>query len=275
MIKFFRSNATLIYLILTIVFAAPLFIRSRSIEDRYSSSELFNKDLCNINSIDAALLYIDKQVGINKINYFDTLKYVQATSTFTKDRFFHGLARYTVSENWIANFGAKCLWDHMSAIVDPDDIMKYCGGLCSQQTIVFMEILKRRGIKTRSVGLGYKEGPGHFLCEVFYENAWHLHDVTLEPQWTKVTGHHKSMEYYQKNIDSLFVAYESRLSRGNFDKIMEKVEYGKVNEFPAKNMRIFHNVTKAFTYALPILSGLVCIRSYRRKNKASVKAYNL
>lgn len=271
MIGFFKSRATLIYLILTFVFVTPLLIRTKGVEDRYTKTEQFKQELCSINTIDEALDYIDTQAGINNGGDFDTLKYIQATSKFTKERFFHGLARYRVSENWIANLGAKCLWDHMSAIVDPDDIMKYCGGLCSQQTIVFLEILKRRGIKARSVGLGSKEGPGHFLSEAFYENSWHLYDVTLEPQWIKITGHHKSMEYYQANSDSLFVVYESRLSRGNFDKVMKKVEYGKTNEFPAKNMLLFHNITYGLTYALPIMSAILCVISYRKKKRVFTK----
>ncbi|MDP2388228.1 MAG: hypothetical protein Q8M29_17775 [Bacteroidota bacterium] len=243
-----------------------MFFRSTGIEDRYSdNSEQFNPKLCHINSIETSLEYIDKKIGKTNSNDFDTLQFIKETSKFTKERFFHGLARYKFSENWIAYVGSKFLWDHMSAMVDPNDILKNCGGLCSQQTIVFMELLKKRGIKVRTVGLGYKEGPGHFLCEVHYENAWHLHDVTLEPQWSKITTDHQSMEYYKTNKDSLYITYESRLSRGSFNKIMEKIEYGQVNEFPAKNMLLFHRATKTLTYGLPVIFGILSFASYRKR----------
>jgi len=41
------------------------------------------------------------------------------------------------------------------------------------------------------------------------------------------------------------------MERIAFYKILEKVEYGEVNEFPAKNMILFHQVTKTFTYIIP------------------------
>lgn len=269
MIKFIKRRLTSIYLVLTILFITPFFFPSETKEERYSSEEQFSESLCNIKSIEAALEYVDKTSGRFEMGTFDTLSYVKAASKFTKERFFHGLSRYSISENWIANIGAKCFWDHLSAVVNPDDILGYCGGLCSQQTIVFMEVLKRRGIKTRSVGLGYKEGPGHFLCEVFYHGKWHLYDVTMEPQWIKVSLDHESMEYYQANKDSLFVAYDGRLTKSKFTRLMEKVEYGKPNDFPAKNMLMFHKVTRIITIFLPIIFGVLFLVSLKRKKSVN------
>jgi hypothetical protein len=159
------------------------------------------------------------------------------------------------------------LWSHLSAIVIPDDILKHSEGLCSQQTIVFMELLKRKGINVRSVGLGYKEGPGHFLCEVHYLSSWRLHDVTVEPQWKNTAGHHESMAYYLNHKDSLYTVYKSRMQKNIFDKITEKAIYGKVNEFPAKNMLIFQKTTFALTYMLPLFCLFMSIRLYSIKRK--------
>lgn len=174
-------------------------------------------------------------------------------SELIKYRFIHGLSNYSFAENWIAYLSGKLMWSHLSAIVNPEDILKHPEGLCSQQTIVFMEVLKRKGINVRSVGLGYKEGPGHFLCEVNYKGGWHLHDVTLEPQWNRIVNDHKSMAYYLANKDSLYVAYEKRLPREMYTKLTEKVTYGDVNAFPAKKMQIFHQSTLIITYLLPIV----------------------
>jgi len=168
-IKFLKSNRGIIYSVLTIIFSIPLLMESVDVEPKYNSiTEQFDSKLSSVNSIDKALAYVDNLSRINESEQFDTLRYVQAASKFTKSRFFHGLSRYEFSENWIAVFGANCFWDHMSAIVNPEDIIKHSNALCSQQSIVFLEILKKRGIKSRSVGLGYKEGPGHFFAEVYY-----------------------------------------------------------------------------------------------------------
>ncbi|MBI3519555.1 MAG: transglutaminase domain-containing protein [Bacteroidetes bacterium] len=215
--------------------------------------------------MDKAVLYTDSVYSKNGSLQFDTAKYVHIISNFTKERFYHGLSNYNLSDNWIAYFLGKLLWSHFSAIVIPDDILKYPQGLCSQQTIIFMELLKRKGIKVRSVGLGYKEGPGHFLCEVYYGGAWRLYDVTKEPEWKKLTNKHLSMDYYLSNKDSLYLAYKSRMPLTVFNKLTERVNYGEVNKFPAEKMLLFHKITKALTYILPISLLFLAIGSYKKR----------
>ncbi len=130
-----------------------------------------------------------------------------------------------------------------------------------------MEMLKRKSINVRTVGLGYKEGPGHFLCEVHYLGSWRLHDVTVEPQWKNVSNHHESMDYYLAHKDSLYMVYKNRMKKPLFDKITEKVVFGKVNEFPARSMFIFQKVTSIFTYIFPLLFLFLSVRLYKVRSK--------
>lgn len=270
MIKFLKSKRGGIYFVLSIGFLIPLLIESVvSVSKNQPITEQFDSSLSTINSIDKALRYVDNLARTKEGTQLDTLRYVQATSKFTKNRFFHGLSRYKFSENWIAVLGGKLFWDHMSAIVNPEDIIKHSEALCSQQSIVFLEILRKRGIKSRSVGLGLKEGPGHFLAEVYYNKEWHLYDVNKEPKWEKIKNHHKSMEYYLSNKDTLFIPYEGQIEKSAFYKILEKVEYGKINEFPAKNMILFHRVTKVMTYLLPPFFFLLAFLSFRKARKSA------
>jgi len=233
-------------------FFCPVHQHNKKVDN--VKKELFNSELGYVNSVDKAIKYTDS-IYYNRYNYseFDTAHYVQIVSQFTKERFYHGLTHYSLSDNWIANLSGKLLWSHLSAIVNPDDILKHAEGLCSQQTIVFMEILKRKKINVRSIGLGFKEGPGHFLCEVYYNNSWRLYDVTMEPLWEKVSHHHQSVAYYLDNKDSLYLAYQSRMPKPLFDKITQKVTYSEVNVFPAKNMLLFHRITFFLIYFLPFL----------------------
>lgn len=261
-INLLRRKKVVFYVCFFILSLVPLLFRfKREPKVVNLKTEQYDPKLLDVNTLNKASAYIDEEFSKLGISYFDTAKYVQLTSKFTKDRFFHGLARYSYSDNWIAYSGSIILWDHLSAIVDPNDILNNSEGLCSQQTIVFMELLKKKGIKTRSVGLGFKEGPGHFLTEVFYEQSWHLYDVTMEPQWKRIKNDHKPMEYYVNNKDSLFITYEGRLPRKTFDKIMSKIQYGDINEFPAKNMLVFHKVTYVLTFLIPCLLLLVLLKS--------------
>jgi len=270
----FKDKGRVIYAFLFFLSILPFIGRvSQKISSKIvkKENELYKPELYYINSLDKASNYIDSAYRSKYSTNFDTSLYVQEISDFTKARFYHGLSHYNAAENWIAYFGGKFLWSHMSAIVEPNDILKHSEGLCSQQTIVFMELLKRSHIKARSVGLGYKEGPGHFLSEVYYNNSWRLHDVTMEPQWRKVANKHRSMDYYIQHKDSLYLVYESRLDKKVFDKITEKVSYGGVNEFPAKKMLFFHKITLWITYLLPFALLLLFFRSPSSKSNRAEK----
>lgn len=263
----------LIYSVLLLVSITPIvFSTVSNLKNTYKNKELFNIELSRFKSIVDITAHID---GIYSATHsspkIDTLAYVKITSDIVKKRFYHGLSEYSINDNWIAYIGGKMLWKHLAAIVDPDDILDYNEGLCSQQTIVFLEILKRKGIKTRWIGLGYKEGPGHFLAEVFYNGKWHMYDVDMEPNWGNVVNHHESVAYYQQYQDSLYLAYEGIISRTLFDKIMKKIEYGEINEFPAKNMLLFHSITKMVTYLVPILlSFLILYTLLKQKVPAKI-----
>jgi len=249
------------YLILLALTLLPVVWNTvSSFKNTYLHKELFNIELSKFQSIDDITAHIDGiYSAIHTSSDIDTISYVKITSDVIKKRFFHGLSHYSFKENWIAAFAGKVLWSHLAAIVEPDDILNYNEGLCSQQTIVFLEILKRKGIKTRWVGLGYKEGPGHFISEIYYQGKWHVYDVNMEPKWNRIINDHKSMDYYLRSPDTLYVAYKGILDKQRFNKIMEKVEYGDVNEFPAKKMLLFHRLTKIITYLLPVFFVLMII----------------
>lgn len=260
-----------LYIFLFVASIVPFLVDSNKYTQRALHNELYSDNLYRINSIDKAVVYIDSILSKQEI---DTGKIVREISTFTKSRFYHGLSEYDAKQNWIACAGGKFIWSHLAAIVEPNDVLLYREGLCSQQAIVFMELLKRKGITTRSVGLGFKEGPGHFSTEVYYNGMWHLYDVNKEPKWERITNHHKSMDYYLNNKDTLYKVYEDQMDKDDFYRIMEKIEYGKPNQFPAKKMLLFHRVTKTFTYILPIFFFSIALFVFvkRKRMKSTVEA---
>lgn len=258
--SFLKKHSFIIYCIFFLLSICPFFSKRDITVNENIGNELFNAELVEVNSIDKAISYIDSVYVTEELPLFDTIKYIEIVSRFTKEKFYYGLSHYCLKDNWIAYLSGKLMWSHFSAIVTPNDIIKRPEALCSQQTIVFMELLKRKNIKVRSIGMGYIEGPGHFLAEVNYNGSWHLYDVTKEPVWGKlVNHHHESIAYYKQYPDSLFLAYDGIISRSLYDKIMEKVQYGEVNEFPAKKMILFHNITKMMTYLIPLFFGFLIL----------------
>jgi hypothetical protein len=259
MLVFFKKPRSLLYAILLGISLLPIIYKS-SIDPPIViyKSELFSPELVRLNTIDKVVDYVDSIYDLKTQKNIDTVLFVSILSKVIKERFRYGQSDYTISENWIARLSGKLFWPHISAIVNPDDILKRKEGLCSQQTIVFMEALERKHINVRTVGLGYKEGPGHFLCEVFYNGEWHLHDVTLEPKWDRISNHHKSIIYYLNNKDSLYAVYQHCWSKKEFNVLTSKIVFGKPNEFPAKNMLLLHRFTLLLTYCVPGVL-LICL----------------
>jgi hypothetical protein len=157
-------------------------------------------------------------------------------------------------------------WGHFLSKVEPNDILKHPEALCSQQNIVFTEILQKKGITFRTVGLGTKEGPGHFLTEVWYQNDWHLYDVDLEPNWNVTNGVHFSLNKLLLTNNLIYEIYDGKIELTRLNKILEHITYGKPNEFPAKKMWLFHRITKLLTYLLPIFfASMIIITLFKQK----------
>lgn len=269
----FNKGSLYTYLFLFALSIYPiLFTTVIDIKEDFNKKELFNSELSQLKTVDDMIVYIDGIYAAKfSLNETDTIAYVNSVSDVVKKRFYHGLSIYSMNDNWIAFIAGKLCWSHLNAIVEPNDILNFSEGLCSQQVIVFLEILKRKGIQTRWVGLGHKENVGHFLAEVFYQGTWHLYDVNLEPKWDKITEQHQSMHYYTLNPDTLYKVYEGILDKKMYDKLMEKVKYGAVNEFPAKNMLLFHRITKIIIYLIPLFLGvLIVFTLYKQKVPAKL-----
>ncbi|MDZ4664118.1 MAG: hypothetical protein SGJ15_04520 [Bacteroidota bacterium] len=261
-----RNKKEIVFFLLFVIASLPFILKLPS-NDRVilKDHELFDKKLNAIRCVDDLVNYSDNLTNSSK---FDTIQFVESLSRITKLRFKHGLANYSLSDNWIASFAGKLFWDHFAAIVDADDILKHKEGLCSQQTIVFLQALKQKGIQARSVGLGKKEGPGHFIAEVKYMGNWHTYDVSLEPDWSKVNVPHQSMDYYRANRDSLFKVYKSHMPIELFNALMKTVDYGEIGKFPAKRMKLFHRTTYFIIIILPYLFLILFVNALYKRQRS-------
>lgn len=242
--------------------------------DREVISELFDPALQGLHSKKRLAAYIDSVFYLHQKTDlpFDTSAYVNLTSDVIKKRFFHGLSSYSLRDNWIAAISGKIFWDHLSAIVDPDDILKHPNALCSQQNIIFATILKEKKIVSRAVGLGTPKGPGHYLSEVWYEGQWHLYDVDREPDWQKApAAYHKDLAFFLQNKEVLYDIYENRISHTNLDLLLKDVKYGKPDVFPARKMLFFHRLTSMLTYLLPLFFLYMLLRSLAKTGKTRKK----
>jgi len=254
-----KLAAKFICILLSLLLFLPnLFvIQSADIIDKNDVVEQYQPALVQkVRSVDDLLALADS-ISESKGNKSQSLAYAEVISDLVRNRFAHGYSYYSVSENWIAVIAGKMLWDHLSAIVLPDDILKHSIAACSQQCIVLAEGFKRKGINYRKVGFNH-----HFALEAKLGNQWFYFDPDGEPDFSKVP---------RTNINSLlkngiYEIYKGKLDSTKLNWALAGLKFGKVNGALAPNASIFHLVTKAFSKGL-FLVPLIFLFKFRIQKK--------
>ena len=209
---------------------------------QYDNKEQFDARLAYINSTEKLIEVSDSIARENNIPE-NSITYAVNVAKILRDRFYHGFSRYPVNENWIAATGERLFGYGLASIVNPDDILKYSFGGCSQQSIVLMDVMKKKNVSFRSVGF-----PHHYATELKFDNNWYFFDVNMEPnipdsarlesKWICCTENLK--KYYDttrfKNLDWIL---------GN-----NSVTFGNINAAPAPNATLFHTTTKYLSKTL-------------------------
>ncbi len=218
----------------------------------YNYTEEFDPTLKELNSVDKLASFCDslfkEETRTNSVTSYEQI-YSDIASSVVRKRFYHGYSLYGFSNNYMAMFLAELTKDGFSAIVIPDDILKYPFAACSQQSIVFMEILARKGFITRKVGFHGKI-TGHFCFEVYYEGSWHFYDPDMEPDVNVLNSYNRpSIAFLACHQDILLKAYRKWSTTLVLD-IFPNYSYGRVNTFAAPRAIIFQKLTKIFSYTM-------------------------
>ena len=218
----------------------------------YNLSEDFDPSLARLNSMEKLSAYCDSLYedniysGISKT--FETAYPEIALSTIRK-KFYHGYSRYDMKSNPISTIASKFTYEGYNAIVIPDDIIKYPYAACSQQSIVTMELLKKKGFMTRKVSLKGKR-KGHFCFEVYYNGMWHFYDPDMEPDLVFLDSYNRpGIAFLANHPDILTKAYRNYPKELILD-IFQNYFYGPVNSFPAPKAILFQKITYFLSYTL-------------------------
>ena len=238
--------------------------------------EDFDPTLSRLNSINKVLNYCDslyaERSSLGQIKFEST--YPQIISDVIRFRFYHGYSYYRADNNFLSMFISKLTMSGLNAIVIPDDILKYPYAACSQQSIVFMEILRQKGFTTREVGFQGKTN-GHFCFEVYYEGGWHFYDPDMEPDNDVLSAYNRPcIAVLAKHQDILLKAYH-QYSPDLVMDIFPNYFYGPVNSFSAPRAIIFQKITKTLSYTIWIFFLLLFIMTRKKylrlSNKSNVR----
>lgn len=222
------------------------------------SYEKFNTDIKQFNTIFKIQSYIDSNYTANNSN-FDSFQYFQMTKEIVKQKFYHGNASFSWQENWIAFILGKYIWSHINSLVSPNEVIKHCSAMCSQQTMVFARLMSLRGYTYRYVYLKNTNGKkGHFCCDIWLGNDWHFVDVNQEPNWNNIKGKPNQNIEVLKEKNKLDEIYKNSAEfMHNLNSKDLKISYSTINEKLGVKMMIFQFVTKWLSYILPIIMGII------------------
>ena len=246
----------IVLLSLTVLFLLPNFFPLHLDETpQYDHREKFNPDLAYINSTDKLIAVADSTAKQSNISQ-GTLAYAIVVSKIIRYRFYHGFSRYPLNENWIAAVGEKFFGYGMASIVKPDDILKYSFGGCSQQSIVLMEVMKRKNVSYRMVGF-----PHHYATELKFNNNWYFFDPNMEPN---ISDSERMESNWKGDVNILKKYYDTtRYKNLDWGFGHDKVTHGTVNAAAAPNAALFHTTTKYLSKTLWLFPLAIVV--YRRK----------
>jgi hypothetical protein len=248
--------------LLLIAFSAillvPNFININLAETpQYDKKEQFDPGLAYINSTEK-LIQVSDSIARRKNIPQNSLAYAVTVSQVLRTRFYHGFSRYPVNQNWIAAVGERFLGYGLASIVKPDDILKYSFGGCSQQSIVLIEVMKRKNISYRFVGF-----PHHYATELMFNNNWYFFDPNMEPN---IPDSARLESKWNCCADSLKKYYDTtRFKDLDWKFGNNNVIHGKINAPTAPNAEIFHTTTNYLSKTL-WLFPLIVVFYRKRKN---------
>ncbi|MBK6384542.1 MAG: hypothetical protein IPF69_14045 [Chitinophagaceae bacterium] len=110
-------------------------------------NEEFDPALSRLNSTERIINYCDslydQQYKNSDVDDFQKY-YTEILSSVIRKRFYHGYSYYGLRTNYMAFLFSKVFANGYRAIIVPDDILKYPAAACSQQSIIMMEVLRKK-----------------------------------------------------------------------------------------------------------------------------------
>lgn len=250
-----------IFICLVLIFSSFAELKAVSVQE-----ETFDRSLGRLNTIARLQDYIDSCAAAGQVRP-GSKEEVLLINGILERKFYHGYSHYSAQDNFWAYLAGKYVWDHLSAIVLPEDLVKHPMAACSQQALVMMQLLQERGYQVRKLIL-----QRHYLLEVFYDQGWHMFDPNKEPSSQGLP--HDSLDAYLIN-GKLSQAYSRTLSPEQVKTMFGRRAIGKVNAVEARNARVFHCITKSLSQPMGgvlvgSILGFFFILKKRKKKKSNL-----
>ncbi|MGU3392467.1 hypothetical protein [Sphingomonas sp. M1A8_2b] len=220
-------------------------------------SEQWRPELSTVQSISEALpivaVYISQQVGTHDE------RVVRGIDAFVRDRFVHGFSYIAARDNWLLKSTFGMISDTYRSPVDVDDILRHRRAICSQQSIIFMELLRRYGLSYGAVLFAWPDPDptyhGHFAVAARVDGHWRYYDSDLEATGSPLV---------QSVIDGSAIAE----TYPNNPRLIERMTYAAahggialahVNTYAAPRGKLLQDFTYAISKVMPFLLAALAL----------------
>lgn len=232
--------------------------------------EDWRPELTRVRSIDDAMRVLPSYVARERGSR--EARVTAGADHFIRDRFVHGPSLLSYHHNWLAAL-AGTLWINLRMPVLPDDILHHRRAICSQQAIVFMELLKRNGIQYASVLMDWPGEPGeqgHFAVAARVDGRWLYFDPDQEPAQEGVP--------IERVLDGTALAALYGHKPPLLANIRYAADHGRIrlahfDEYPAPRGGLFQQATEWLSRFGWLLFGLLTlVEMVRRRRGAPQRA---
>jgi hypothetical protein len=243
-----KSFGVLVKITLALLFVISVhdFLQKRTESEVISFNDMpgkYDASLSSLTSEKTFEEYIDHKYSLLPDEQKSPAAYAMLLGSLVSKRFYHAYLEYKPGNNFLAWAAARLRGTTWNEIWVADHILKSQGALCGQQSVVQMELLKRKGYPVRSVYFNDPQNGQHFALEAFYDNDWHFFDPDLAPD-EQVLGKagHPSIEKMGKDTALLIKAYAKRDHR-KMVGLLTHYYYGQENSPVRSRVILFQQVT--------------------------------
>jgi hypothetical protein len=211
-------------------------------------------DLARVQSMDAAMPivrnYIAKQQGTREE------RIAKGVDEFVRDRFVHGFSYTPPNDDWLLNFIEAMAKRDLTVPVKPDDILKHRRAMCSQQSIIFMELLRRFNMEFGAVLMSWPDADrynrGHFAVAAKVDGKWRYFDSNIEAATAPLV----SQVIDGTAVADLYPTKPLMVKRLQYAAAHGRIRLDHVNDYPAPRGLAMQETTRFLSTSTPFFLSL-------------------
>ena len=216
-------------------------------------TEMYDEKIAKIDNFNDLKKFVDYEIKENNFEGIDIPIYIDDV---VRRKYFHQTAYIAAETNWLLRVADYFFPERLFlTAMDPTDLVKKNHSICSQQSIIFQELIKDYKFEYASIRFDIKlPDPdrwnfGHFASTVKVGGDWFFFDSNMEPVYDRKDSLiYKKILAADKEILTMFYPTSPDGYQFNFDLLTkEMINFSDLNRFPAKRGVMFQKITQFFS----------------------------